>query len=104
MHFTDTQGHWASNVIEDVYRHHIIEGYPDGTFKPNASMIRSEAVTMINRSLYRGPLMNAEVTFPDMTPEHWAFGQVEESAVTHESNRNPDASETMTKLIPEPLW
>ncbi|TDF97232.1 S-layer homology domain-containing protein [Paenibacillus piri] len=103
-HFADINGHWGRNAIEEIYRHHIIEGYPDGSFKPEANMIRSEAVTMINRLLYRGPLNNVEVVFPDMTPDHWAFGHVQESAVTHEYTRNPDGSETMTKLIPEPLW
>ncbi|TBL77282.1 S-layer homology domain-containing protein [Paenibacillus thalictri] len=104
VHFTDTSGHWARNMTEQIYRHHVIEGYPDGTFKPDASMIRSEAVTMINRLLYRGPLRGAEVSFPDMTPEHWAFEQVEESAITHEFTRNPDGSETLLKMIPEELW
>lgn len=103
-HFTDTADHWGKDVIAQIFRHHIIDGYPDGTFRPDQGMIRSEAVTMINRMLYRGPLLGADVSFPDMTPDHWAFGQVEESAITHEYTRNADGSEALKKYIPEPLW
>ncbi|MBW7473177.1 DUF11 domain-containing protein [Paenibacillus oenotherae] len=103
-HFKDTESNWASNMIEAIYRHHIITGYKDGTFKPNALMIRTEAVTMINRLLHRGPLANVEQSFPDVPETHWAFGHVQESAVTHQFNRLADGSESMTKLIPEPLW
>ncbi|CAH1197690.1 hypothetical protein PAECIP111893_00885 [Paenibacillus plantiphilus] len=103
-HFKDTNGTWAGNMIESIYRHHIITGYKDGTFKPNALMIRTEAVTMINRLLHRGPLANVQQSFPDMPKTHWAFGHVQESAVTHQFSRNADGSETMTKYIPEQLW
>lgn len=104
IQFQDTYGHWAANIIEEVYRHHILAGYPDGTFRPDAPMIRSEAVSMINRLLYRGPLANAESSFPDVSTSHWALGQVEESTRTHEYTRNADGSENMTRYIPEPLW
>ncbi|WP_276353694.1 S-layer homology domain-containing protein [Cohnella caldifontis] len=103
-HFSDIRGHWAARAIEQTYRYHVISGYEDGTFKPNANMIRSEAVTMINRLLNRGPLTGVEATFPDVPKTHWAFGQVEESTLTHEYSRNPDASEKAETIIPEPLW
>ena len=103
-HFSDTEGNWAEGAIEAVYRHHIITGYQDGTFKPNELLIRTEAVAMINRLLHRGPLNGAEQSFPDMPKTHWAFGHVEESAVTHHYVRNADGSEQVTKVIPEPLW
>ncbi|MFD2673522.1 S-layer homology domain-containing protein [Marinicrinis sediminis] len=102
--FTDTDGHWAENYIAHMVRHHIIVGYPDGTFKPNASMVRVEAVTMINRLLNRGPLNGAEASFPDVSTTHWGFGEVEESTRTHQYERHEDGSEHMTEFIPEPLW
>ncbi|CAK4858082.1 unnamed protein product [Aphanomyces euteiches] len=84
LDFTDIETHWAKNAIEEIFRYHIITGYPDKTFRPGADMIRTEAVTMINRLLNRGPLYGAEVSFPDVNATHWAFGQVEESAITHD--------------------
>ncbi|MNP49554.1 Cellulosome-anchoring protein precursor [compost metagenome] len=65
----------------------MIAGYPDGSFKPSNSIIRSEAVTLINRMLYRGPLTEVEQTWPDIAPSFWAFQQIEEASVSHESRR-----------------
>ncbi|PYI54043.1 S-layer homology domain-containing protein [Paenibacillus flagellatus] len=100
----DVDSHWAKNQIEELLRNRIVDGYPDGTFKPDASIIRTEAVTMINRLLNRGPLTGGKATWPDVSESHWAFGQVEESSVTHEYERNPDGSEKLTTVIDEPLW
>ncbi|MFZ7103310.1 MAG: S-layer homology domain-containing protein [Peptococcaceae bacterium] len=99
IHFSDIKGHWALNVMEEIYRNGIIKGYADGTFRPDGNLIRSEAVTMINRLLYRGPLQNVEPTFPDVPKDHWAFGEVEESTRSHEFMRNEDGSEILEKLV-----
>ncbi len=104
IHFTDVENHWAVNYIEHMYRHHIIVGNPDGSFKPSDPMIRAEAVTMINRLLHRGPLTNVDVSFPDVPADHWAFGEVEESTRTHRYDRLEDGTEQMTEFIPDPLW
>lgn len=81
----------------------MITGYTDGTFKPQAKLKRSEAVTMINRMLNRGPLKDVESTFPDVGKEHWANGDVEESTRSHEYYRNQDASETHLRTFKEDL-
>ncbi|WP_028551684.1 S-layer homology domain-containing protein [Paenibacillus sp. UNC451MF] len=92
-HFQDTEGHWAADAIEQLYRGKFLAGYQDGTFKPDDSIRRVEAVTMINRMLYRGPLKGTDVVFPDVPESHWGFGDVQEATVSHESTRNQDGSE-----------
>ncbi|SDF44722.1 Legume lectin domain-containing protein [Fontibacillus panacisegetis] len=88
LHYTDvTSDYWATSAIESLYRNGMIAGYPDGSFKPSNSIIRSEAVTLINRMLYRGPLTEVEQTWPDIAPSFWAFQQIEEASVSHESRR-----------------
>ncbi|WP_171651743.1 S-layer homology domain-containing protein [Paenibacillus foliorum] len=100
LHFTDTQGHWSGDAIEELYRGKFLSGYPDGTFKPQDSIRRVEAVTMINRMLYRGPVKGIEALFPDVTENHWGFGDVQEATSSHESVRNEDGSETWkNKLV-----
>ncbi len=101
--FKDIEGHWALNYIQELYRNNVITGYTDGTFKPQAKLKRSEAVTMINRMLNRGPLKGVESTFPDVGKEHWANGDVEESTRSHEYYRNQDASETHLRTFKEDL-
>jgi len=102
--FTDTEEHWAENTIEEIHRIGIADGYLDGTYKPQSAISRPEAITMVNRMLFRGPLENAQATFPDMPTSHWASGHAEESIRTHKFTFNPDGSETMTEFIPQPLW
>ncbi|MBO9599089.1 MAG: S-layer homology domain-containing protein, partial [Cohnella sp.] len=54
--FEDTAGHWAQAIIEASLAAGIVEGYPDGSFKPNNQLTRAEAVVIINRMFHRGPL------------------------------------------------
>jgi hypothetical protein len=99
LHFNDVEGHWAADAIEELYRSKFVTGYPDGSYKPKSHIIRSEAVTLINRMLYRGPLQGLKQMFPDMPASHWAFGQVQEATQSHEADRNSDGSETWVQNI-----
>ncbi|UHA73513.1 S-layer homology domain-containing protein [Paenibacillus sp. 481] len=101
MHFTDTTGHWAGNMIEALYNGKLLRGYTDGTFKPSKRITRVEAVTMINSMLYRGPLQGLAPLFPDMPTSHWGFGDVQEATVSHESVRNDNSSEKWLKSLPD---
>jgi len=49
--FSDTAGHWAEGYIALATGLGIVQGYPDGTFKPDATVSFDEAVTMILRAL-----------------------------------------------------
>lgn len=52
--FTDTVGHWANNVISNMYANRIINGEntPDGLkFNPDKSMTRAEFAVMITNYL-----------------------------------------------------
>ena len=42
-----------------------IQGYPDGTFKPNASVTRAQMATMLARFLTNGKIPTAQATFED---------------------------------------
>ncbi|MGG1519428.1 Ig-like domain-containing protein [Paenibacillus oryzisoli] len=98
-HFTDVQGHWAAQAIEELYREKFLAGYPDGTFKPAANITRVEAVTLINRMLYRGPLTGISPLFPDVSSTYWGFGDIMEASISHESTRNADGSEAWLNKI-----
>lgn len=47
--FTDIDGHWAKEYIEDVYKHQLITGYPDSTFKPQGNITKLETIVIIAR-------------------------------------------------------
>lgn len=46
--FTDVpSSHWASSILNVLKTDHIIQGYEDGSFKPDASVSRAEVAQMI---------------------------------------------------------
>lgn len=50
MKFTDVpETHWAFKAINDLADMGIINGYEDGTFKPDAPVTRAEVATMLDR-------------------------------------------------------
>ncbi|MBR5527368.1 MAG: S-layer homology domain-containing protein, partial [Clostridia bacterium] len=56
-----------------------IEGYADGTFRPESPLTRAEAVTVINRFLSRTPNNNTTPRFSDINA-HWAKDHVTAAA------------------------
>ncbi|MGF1675894.1 MAG: S-layer homology domain-containing protein, partial [Rivularia sp. (in: cyanobacteria)] len=40
--FPDITNHWARPFIEALARRGILNGYPDGTFRPDNSVTRAE--------------------------------------------------------------
>ena len=54
--FSDIQGHWAQEQIEAAVRSGWVNGYPDGTFRPDATVTRAEFVKM---------LLDAEDIYPN---------------------------------------
>lgn len=88
--FPDTAGHWAEPYIRLAAGSGWIEGYPDGTFRPNQSITRAETVTMIDRVLERVPKDESRLlphetmlTFPDCRPGQWFYIAVQEAANSH---------------------
>ncbi len=69
--FTDIASHWAKNEIGIAANKGWINGYPDGTFRPNQYITRAEAMTLVNRVLNRLPenssdLLDSMIKWPDI--------------------------------------
>lgn len=83
-------GYWAAEYIKDAAIHGWVEGYGDGTFRADDPIDRAEVVTIVNRLLgreadedYIAEHRRRLVTFPDVSPRHWAYYQVLEAANPH---------------------
>ena len=68
--------YYATGYIKSLYDENIVSGYEDGTFKPDNSVTRAEAVTMMNKVLGNPIAENAENPFGDVSPNHWAYNQI----------------------------
>lgn len=97
----DIDGHWAKDNIKLLVGEGYIKGYPDDTFKPNASIKRAESVALINRALKRGPLNNAALDFVDVPVNHWAYRDIAEGVINHtykiDENGNEELLEKLEK-------
>ena len=111
--FPDIADHWANYEINLAYAKKIIEGYPDGTFKPDQEITRAEAVTIVNRVLERHPhkdhLLEDMIVWPDnMDETMWYYEDVQEATNSHIFNRLYDEEqqpyEIWTELLPVRDW
>ena len=76
--FSDISGHWARENIQAGAKKGFITGYPDGTFKPQQSITRAEAVTIVNRVL--GVSAGGDMPYTDVPATHWAHGDIAAAA------------------------
>lgn len=87
-HFSDTSGHWANDFIEAARELGFIDGYGDGTFRPNQLVTRAEAMKIINRTLDRVPhkdhLHNDMIVWVDNKNRNkWYYAEVQEATNSH---------------------
>lgn len=50
--FHDMDGHWARKQVERLNTLGIVNGYPDGSFRPSESINRAEFVAMLARAVH----------------------------------------------------
>ncbi|KAI7266223.1 hypothetical protein KC345_g8238 [Hortaea werneckii] len=94
--FSDTAAHWAAKEIAAVRAANIINGYEDGTYRPNGSLTRAEAVKIVNRLFGRGPLYGVTASsWPDVPLTHWASGEIEEASRNHNFTEHAGGGETI---------
>lgn len=101
--FRDIIGHWAAANIRTAASNGWVNGYEDGTFRPDQNVTRAEAVTMVNRMLGRNPqaLENTAGmrTFRDNAdPSAWFYIQIQEAANGHDYVRDANGHEVWMKI------
>ena len=110
--FSDIAGHWAQDYINEAANAGIVDGYPDGTFRPQQYITRAEAMTMVNRTIDRHPhkdhLLADMIVWPDNPETAWYYEQVQEATNSHEYTMNTDDEqnpyEIWTNLLPNRDW
>jgi len=107
--FNDISGHWAEAEIRRAAALGWIQGYGDGTFRPDAPITRAEAMTVINRVLCRIPENEADLlpgmnVWPDNRPGGWHYLAVQEATNSHEFRYKDGTYEHWTALADDPDW
>lgn len=73
----DYEGHWAEEAIQLWIDKDYIEGYPDGSFKPEGEITRVEFATMVNGWFDYTEL--AEISFTDVKSDKWYYQEVQKA-------------------------
>lgn len=107
--FNDISGHWAENEIRRAASLGWIQGYTDGSFKPDQNITRAEAASMINRMLHRLPetvddLLDGMIQWPDNQPNDWYYINMQEATNSHDFKQKGEINEYWTKLTENPNW
>jgi len=66
--FSDTAGHWGASWIEQAQSRGLINGYGDGTFRPDANMSRGDYVLILWRAAGK-PEPKAAAPFGDVAAD-----------------------------------
>ena len=107
--FNDISGHWVENEIRRAASLGWIQGYTDGSFKPDQNITRAEAASMINRMLHRLPetvedLLDGMIQWPDNQPSDWYYINMQEATNSHDFKQKGEINEYWTKLTENPNW
>ena len=79
---------WYYDSIATAVEYGWIDGYTDGTFRPNKPITRAEVVSITNRMLNRSFDTDVRATtvtrFTDVAASHWAFAAIAEATTSHD--------------------
>ncbi|WEK54977.1 MAG: S-layer homology domain-containing protein [Candidatus Cohnella colombiensis] len=91
MDFADAQGHWAEKTIDIFVQLNLINGYKDGTFRPNSPITRAEFATILNRAFHIQGGSNTSVVLKDIDAT-WAKDDIENLVVAGVINGYTDGT------------
>lgn len=105
---------WYADFIDAAVDLGLIEGYPDGTIRPEATITRAEACTIVNRTLGRVPdkdhlLPAGEMrVWPDNSDtDAWYYAQIQEATNSHDYEwigEENDQIENWTEKLEDRDW
>lgn len=88
--FSDVGRGWFYDAVATAYANGWVSGFTDGTFRPNQTITRAEAVSILNRVLGRSCDLTfvqahaqAALHFADVTPDAWYYADVIEASAGH---------------------
>lgn len=100
--FKDTENHWAADAIGTLKASGIINGYADGTFKPNQSISRAEIAAMLAKVINTDFVISN--AFKDVSG-NWAEAEIDtlsDMGIIHgaaDGSFKPNAKATKTESL-----
>ena len=77
VEFTDVDGHWSKENIQYITDKGLIDGYPDGSFRPNGQITRAEFVMILAREAGVDlTSFSGKVPYSDVN-DHWGASAIQ---------------------------
>ena len=86
----DLDGHWARDVIQAGVQAGYINGYADGTFRPDAVVTRAQFAKMLNNAI--GLMNTTNISFPDTPATQWYYDEVRKAVSAQYINGYTDGT------------
>ena len=108
-YFTDVKTtDWFAPYVTAAKDSSLIEGYSDGSFKPENRITRAEACAIVNRVLGRKPSKNhmkisGRIDWPDCTTADWFYEAIMEATNSHTYQMGKRV-ETWSDKLPQRDW
>jgi hypothetical protein len=99
-HFSDIKwGYWAKGPIETLAGLGIIDGYPDGTYRPDQTVNRAELTAILVRARLGRLSTFGFRSFTDVRSRHWAAPYIDKAIELEWVRGFPDGSFQPNRLI-----
>ncbi|MBD2001819.1 MULTISPECIES: DUF3370 family protein [Cyanophyceae] len=77
--FSDINSHWAKECISQMAPRKLVSGYPDGTFRPNATITRAEFAVLMLNAFPDAPIKRNGTSFKDVPTSYWAHKAIQDA-------------------------
>lgn len=85
---SDLENHWAKDTVNKWTAKGYINGYPDGTFRPDNGITRAEFISFANKAF--GYKNTGIINFVDVPASHWAYREIQTGVAAGYINGYPD--------------
>ncbi len=76
-----SSNYWAASFIQELAQRGVIAGFPDGSFRPDQPVTRSEFAAMI-RKAFNKQQERQPINFVDVSSNYWAYSAIQEAYST----------------------
>ncbi|MCG6136917.1 MAG: S-layer homology domain-containing protein [Nostoc sp. LLA-1] len=102
--FTDvSSNHWAKDFISELTALEVLQGFPDGSFRPDEQVTRAQFAAMLTQAFQKVRVRNP-ISFNDVSNRYWAYNAIREAyasgfLATTGSNFNPTQSLSRLEVL-----
>jgi hypothetical protein len=75
--FSDVQNHWAQACIRELAQRNLVNGYPNGQFRPDMPLTRAEFAALVQRAFPTVAPVRPGIEFVDVAPGFWAHAAIQ---------------------------